>query len=318
MNEARQSSGRSRWAQAAAHWIGSIKPCHVLALGKAVGWLAYGAAISHRRIVRQNLAFIYPEWSRHTIDRLARRVFQHFGAVLFENLQALVMSRQQFQRRIVIEGECFLTAALAQPRGCLLISGHLGNWELGLLAGAAQFNRTALTVAKPVKFKLLNRLLTALRSRFGNRVVFKKGALQLMTRALKEGQTLIMLIDQGVRRPESVEIQFLGKRTLASPAAAYLAFRCRVPVVPLFCVRAPKGRYHLRILPPVVPQRTGDLRFDIQTFTQQLMRTVETAVRQYPEQWFWFHKRWKRTYPGLYPEYQVLRDRRRRRAGQQP
>lgn len=281
------------------------------AIGNAVGWLAYRGARRHRRIVRQNLAFIFPEWSRHEIDRRALRVFQHFGTVLFENFQALVMPRRQFQRRIVIEGQRTLIAALEQPRGCLLFSGHLGNWELGLLAGAAHFNRTALTVAKPVKFKLLHRLLTALRSRFGNRVVFKKGALRVMTRALRQGQTLIMLIDQGVRRPESVAIRFFGKRTLASPAAAYLAFRCRVPVVPLFCVRAPDGRYRLKILPPVVPKRTGDLRVDIQMFTQQLMDTVEAAVRLDPEQWFWFHKRWKRTYPDLYPDYQIQRQRRR-------
>lgn len=310
-----QFPGRTRWVDAFARWIGSLKPSHLQGVGTAVGWLAYCGAIRHRRIVHRNLAFVYPEWSRREIDRLARRVFKHFGTVLFENIQALVMPRRQFQRRIIIEGQNILTAALAQPRGCLLFSGHLGNWELGLLAGAANFNRTALTVAKPVKLKPLHRLLTALRSRFGNRVVFKKGALQLMTRALRKGETLIMLIDQGVRRPESVEIEFFGKRTLASPAAAYLAIRCRVPVVPLFCLRAPDGRYRLKILPPVAATRTGALRADIQTLTQQLMTTVETAVRQNPEQWFWFHKRWKRTYPDLYPEYRVLRHRRRIRKG---
>ncbi len=283
-----------------------------------IGWLAYHLDIRHRRIIRRNLAFVFPARSRHAIDRLALRVFQHFGTVVLESAQALVLPRRQFVRRIRIKGQDTLMSVLDQPRGCILFSGHLGNWELGLLAGAAHFNRTALTVAKPVKFELVHRLLTALRSRFGNRVVFKKGALRLMTRALREGQTLIMLIDQGVRRPESVEIRFMGKRTLASPAAAYLAFRCRVPVVPIFCLRALDGTYRLRILPPVAPRRTGALRTDIQAFTQDLMATVETAVREHPEQWFWFHKRWKRTYPELYPEYQILRRRRRRKKGRRP
>ena len=297
-----------------ARWSGAIKPACLQGLGNVVGRLAYYGDVRHRRIVRQNIKFVFPEWSPHKVDRIARLAFQHFGTVLFENLQALVMTRQQFRRRVVIEGESILTAALARPGGCLFYSGHLGNWEFGLLAGAAHFDRTALTVAKPVKLKPVHRMLTRLRSRFGNRVAFKKGALRLMTRALRRGETLIMLIDQGVRRPESVEIRFFGRRTLASPAAAYLAFRCRVPVVPLFCVRAPDGRYRLKIQPPVVPARTGNLRTDIQTFTQQLMDTVETAVRQHPEQWFWFHKRWKRTYPELYPEYQIRRQRRRAKA----
>ena len=139
-----------------------------------------------------------------------------------------------------------------------------------------------------------------------------------MTRALREGQTLIMLIDQGVRRPESVEIRFFGKRTLASPAAAYLALRCRVPVIPIFCLRQPDGAYCLKILPPVDHMRTGAFKVDIQALTQRLMATVEAAVRRHPEQWFWFHKRWKRTYPDLYPEYQILRRRRRIKKGRCP
>jgi KDO2-lipid IV(A) lauroyltransferase len=296
-----------------ARWLAAVEPAHLQRLGRFIGRLAYHLDLRHRRIVRRNLAFVFPEHDRTVNESLARRAFEHFGMLVLENIQALVLPREAFGRRIRIEGLAILETALEQPRGCLLYSGHLGNWEMGLLAGAASLNRTALTVAKPVKSKRVHRLLTALRSRFGNRVVFKKGALQLMTRALREGQTLIMLIDQGVRRPESVEVRFFGKRTLASPAAAYLAYRCRVPVVPIFCLRTTDGDYRLQILPPVERPRTGSLRTDIQAFTQALMDTVEAAVRHHPEQWFWFHQRWKRTYPDLYPGYRTRRRRRRRR-----
>ena len=309
---------RGRPAGGWARTVAGIAPARLHKAGRWLGRWACRCDLRHRRIVRQNLAFVFPEWSRRQIDEMAVRIFEHFGAVLLENLQALVLPRRQFAQRIVIEGEDILAAALAQPRGCLLFSGHLGNWEFGLLAGAAILDRTALTVAKPVKLKALHRLLTRLRSRFGNRVVFKKGALKVMTKALREGETLIMLIDQGVRRTEAVAIRFLGKRTMASPAAAYLAYRCRVPVVPIFCLRTPGGGYRLEVLPPIAAVRRGALRDDIQAFTQQLMATVETVVRRHPEQWFWFHKRWKRTYPELHPEYQVLRRRRRIRKGRQP
>jgi KDO2-lipid IV(A) lauroyltransferase len=136
-----------------------------------------------------------------------------------------------------------------------------------------------------------------------------------MIQALREGQTLAVLIDQGVRRKESVEVTFLGRKTLATPAVALLALRCRMPVVPLFCVRDSHGKYRLSILPPMVYQRTASLRHDIQAFTQLLMNTLEDAIRDDPEQWFWFHRRWKRTYPELYPEYQVLRRRKRKKKG---
>ncbi len=313
-----RAEGIGRAAAAIGRWIAAVKPAHLQRMGRLIGRLAYRVDLRHRRIVRRNLAFVFPEHGRSVNEGLARHAFEHFGMLVLENIQALVLPREAFGKRIRIEGQAILEAALEQPRGCLLFSGHLGNWELGLLAGAANLNRTALTVAKPVKFKPVHRLLTALRSRFGNRVVFKKGALQLMTRALREGQTLIMLIDQGVRRPESVEVRFFGRRTLASPAAAYLAYRCRVPVVPIFCLRTAEGDYRLQILPPVERLRTGSLRADIQAYTQALMVTVEAAVRRHPEQWFWFHKRWKRTYPELYPEYQILRRRRRLRKARRP
>jgi KDO2-lipid IV(A) lauroyltransferase len=110
-------------------------------------------------------------------------------------------------------------------------------------------------------------------------------------------------------------VTFFGKQTLATPAVALLALRCRMPVVPIFCMRETHGTYHLQVLPPLTFKRSESLRHDIQAYTQMLMDTLENAINDYPEQWFWFHRRWKRTYPELYPEYQVIRRRKRKKKG---
>ena len=102
---------------------------------------------------------------------------------------------------------------------------------------------------------------------------------------------------------------------MATPAAALLALRGRMPVVPMVCTRDSHGRYTISAKPPIVFTRTGDLRQDVQALTQRLMDFLEGAIRAYPEQWFWFHKRWKRTHPDLYPEYQVRRRRKRLKKG---
>jgi KDO2-lipid IV(A) lauroyltransferase len=295
--------------------IGHLPVSGLEKLGRSLGRVAYWLDIRHRRIVSQNLAFIYPEWSPRQRRRLAKRIFQHFGIVFLEILQAPFLSRTKLIERVYIEGQDILIKALDHPRGCLLYSAHLGNWEFGLLALSARLNRSTTTVAKPIKWKLAHNWLTALRSRFGNQVFFKDGAMPWMIRALREGQTLTILIDQGVRRKEAVEVTFFGKQTMATPAAALLAMRCRVPVVPIFCVRDARGQYLTKILPPVDYQRTASLRHDIQAYTQMLMDTLENAIRDNPEQWFWFHKRWKRTYPELYPEYQAIRKRKRQKKG---
>lgn len=297
-----------------AVFIGHL-PIFVLEpIGRGLGNLAYWLGI-RRRIVRQNIAFIYPEWNSRQRRRLAKQVFQHFGIVVLEILQAPFLSRKQLAERLSIEGEDILLNAMNHPRGCLVFSAHLGNWEIGLLGLAAQLNRSAMTVAKPIKGKLVHNWMTAVRSRFGNQVFFKAGAMPLMIRALRDGQTLAMLIDQGVRRPESVEVTFLGKRSLATPAAALLALRCRMPVVPIFCLRGARGKYQLKVLPPVTYERTTSLRHDIQAYTQILMDILADAIRDEPQQWYWFHRLWKRTYPELYPEYQALKKRKRRKKG---
>ena len=83
----------------------------------------------------------------------------------------------------------------------------------------------------------------------------------------------------------------------------------------MFCVRDDRGRLTVLVQPPLEMVRTGDLHADIQANTQSITDVVEKAVRQYPDQWFWVHKRWKKYYPDLYPEYEARRQRRHRKKG---
>jgi KDO2-lipid IV(A) lauroyltransferase len=284
-------------------------------LGRGIGRIAYGLDIRHRRIILQNLAFIYPQWDSGQTRQMARRVFEHFGVVLLEILQAPFLSRAQLMDRVHVEGLEILVQAMHEAHGCLLYSAHLGNWELGFLALSARLNCSVLTVAKPIKLGAAHAWLNALRSRFGNRVVFKDGALPFMVRSLRKGHTVAVLIDQGVRHKEAVEVSFFGKRTMATPAAALLGLRCRVPVIPIFCVRGRDGRYRIQVQRAVPFDRSASLRSDIEAFNQKLFYILEDIIKEYPEQWFWFHKRWKRTHPDLYPEYRELRRKKRRKKG---
>jgi KDO2-lipid IV(A) lauroyltransferase len=132
-----------------------------------------------------------------------------------------------------------------------------------------------------------------------------------MARLLRRGKTLGILIDQGTTRSEGVEVTFFGRKALATPAAALLAQRYGSSVVPGFCVRDGKDRLTLIVEPPLSLKQTKDSRADAQINTQIMTEAIEKAVRTYPEQWFWFHKRWKRHYPELYPEDLARRRRRR-------
>jgi len=121
---------------------------------------------------------------------------------------------------------------------------------------------------------------------------------------------MALLIDQS-KRSESVDARFLGKWVTATPAAALLALRCKSPVIPGFCTREPDGQLSLRLDPPLNLQRTDDLRADLIANTQMMTDIVERAIREHPDQWLWLHKRWKKHYPHLYPEYFARRQRRK-------
>ena len=133
-----------------------------------------------------------------------------------------------------------------------------------------------------------------------------------MRQALRRGEVTGLLIDQA-KRSESVDVRFFGKRVTATPAAALLAFRCKSPVLHIYCVREANGQLTFRVDPPLELKRTHDLRSDLITNTQMMTDVVEKAIREYPDQWLWLHKRWKKHYPHLYPEYFARRHRRKER-----
>jgi len=297
--------------------IGKLAHRHIIGLGKVLGAAAYFLDLPHRRIVRRNLQFTHPDWTREKIDNLARRVFQNLGISFLETFQLATLSREQVLGRVRVVGLENLQNALKSKSGLILVSAHLGSWETGLLFFCCYIQKPILGVAKKIRLAPLNRWVHRLRSRFGLKIVYKKGALPEMRRVLRRGGVIGLLVDQS-RRSEGVDVNFFGHRVTTTPAAAFLAIRCQSPVLPLFCVRDDSGRLNVIVKSPLEMKRTGDLRSDIQSNTQMITDVVEKAVRQYPDQWFWVHKRWKKYYPDLYPEYQARRQRRheKKRASQ--
>ena len=243
---------------------------------------------------------------------ISRRIFQNLAITLLEIFQMASYSCQEILEKVRSRGEEHLVRAVEQNRGLIIISAHLGNWEAGLQFLSCFLQLPTTGVAKKIRFRPLNRWLNRVRTRFGLTIVNKKGALPDMRTALRRGEVTGLLIDQG-KRSESVDVRFFGKLVTTTPAAALLALRCKSPVVPIFCVREADGQLTIRVDPPLVLKRTNDLRSDLITNTQMMTDVIEKMVREYPDQWLWLHKRWKKHYPHLYPEYQLRRQRRKQR-----
>ncbi|RPH51860.1 MAG: hypothetical protein EHM85_05120 [Desulfobacteraceae bacterium] len=293
------------------HLFAAIPKSIIGFVGKTLGMLIYYLDIPHRRIVKRNLKFAFPEWNDKKIAIIAGRVFQNLGLTILEIIQLALFSKEDFLRNIRIRGEDHLLNAIEGGKGIIIISAHLGNWEAASLFSPCYFGYPITVVARRIESGIINSWILKLRTRFGNSIIDKEGALPEMMQTLRSGKILALLIDQGTKKSEGVELAFFGKKVTVTPAAAMLALRCKSPVIPVFCVRGEDQKLTIIIEPPVQLVRTNDLRDDLKTNTQIMTDVIEKAVRKYPDQWLWLHKRWKRFYPELYPEYIARRKRRR-------
>jgi KDO2-lipid IV(A) lauroyltransferase len=268
--------------------------------GRLLGTIAYVLDHRHRQIVVRNLQFTHPNWPRDRIRKLSIHVFQNFGIAILEILQLACMSGEDILRRVRIRGKQNLIHALEGPNGIIAISAHIGNWEMAPPFVSNYFGKRSVSVARQVSPEWLDRWIYWLRTRFGNTIVDKKGALPTMARTLKKGNILGILIDQGTKRSQGVEVKFFGRTTTATPVAAMLARRFDSTVLLSYCIREPGKYLTLVVEPPLHLQKTDDVRADLQNNTQIMTDAIERAVKKYPEQWFWFHKRWKRHHPEIY------------------
>ena len=282
-------------------FIAQIPKNQLLFFGKMLGNLLYYLAAPQRHIVRRNLQFSHIESSPQQIQRLAKRIFQHFGITILELLQMTCFSQKELLTSLRVENKEILIEALASQRGIVLVSAHLGNYEMAWQYVPCYFGRQIVGVAKKMRNVWLDRFIHQIRTSFGNRILYKKGALPEMMQTLRQGEIVGILMDIS-RRFEGVEVTFLGRRATATPAAALLGIRCKSPIIPAFCHRNGNGKLVVRLERPIEIQRTKDLRFDLQKNTQLITDRVEQAVRNYPEQWNWMLRRWKEFYPNLYPE----------------
>ena len=294
-------------------FIADLPHKYILWLGRLLGRFMYFADVPHRRIVRRNLKFVFPEWKPERIKGTSLRIFQNIGMTFIEICQIACLPKDHLFLRTKVKGKKILLDAIKGNKGAILISAHLGNWEIVAPFLSANISTRASMVGRRLRVNLINRLISGLRTRFGATVIDKEEGMPKMMRAIREGKMLGIMLDQGTQSSMGVKVNFFDRAVTATHAPALLALRCRCPVVPIFGVREIDGSLTIIVEPPLKLKRTKDLKVDLKVNTQLMVSAIEKAVRAYPEQWFWVHKRWKKYYPFLYPEYMARKKRRRER-----
>ncbi len=273
-----------------------------LRYAQILGDLAYRVDRRHRTIVRNNLKFAFPDWTESRVRQVSRQTFQNLGRLITEILQASHMSRAEILSRCRLSGAEHFQRALEGGRGMLLVSAHLGNWEIALQYLAYRFRTPILLVVRPFSPAPLERWMHAVRSRCGNQVISKKKALPDMMKTIRNGGIVAIMADVS-RRKASVPVNFFSHRARANHAAALLAVRRGTPVIAAFSSRMDDGRFSIDIPPPIAIQKSGNLKDLLKINTQRITDATEWAIRRQPDQYLWLQKRWKDYYPQLYPGY---------------
>jgi len=146
-------------------------------------------------------------------------------------------------------------------------------------------------LARPLDNARLNALLERVRQRTGNVVIYRRGAIRRVLRLLHANQGVALLIDQHVHT-DAVFVDFFDRPAATTSALAMLALRTGAPVIPVFDVPLPRGRYRMIYEHPVDPPK-DDSPEEIRAFTQRCTDVLEMYVRRYPELWLWMHRRWR-------------------------
>lgn len=257
-----------------------------------------------RRVAEGQIAAAFPELSGGEVQRLARESYRHLGRVAAE---VALLSRADITATLDhvsgIDGFDLIDSRLHDGRGAILLTGHLGNWELGGAAVAAKGMHIDVVV-RLMGNPIVDSFLSRTRHRLGMTVVRDRDAVRQAPRALRDGHVVAFLIDHSGLHIASSFVPFFGRPAKTPRGPAVLALRLGAPVFFATSIRQPDGRYHIHVR-EILAERTGDTDGDVDAILGEYSRLLEQYVRLAPEQYFWQHRRWKRQPPDTPPE---LRD----------
>jgi len=265
----------------------------VLFLGTVMGRVFHAVSGSRRRLALQNLEAAFPARSKKERAAIAHEMSGHFGRLLLALLKFSTMTPEQMLAHVEFEGEERVRAAHAHGKGVLLFTGHFGFWEINALVHALVLHPMAV-LARPLDNPRLHDLLEQVRGRTGNSVIYRRGAVRRVLRALAENQAVAVLIDQHIQTADAVYVDFFNRPAATTSALAALALRTGAPVIPVFALPLPGGRFRMvyeHAVDPPGASSTDPLR----DFTQRCTDVLEMYVRRYPGLWLWMHRRWRET-----------------------
>jgi len=259
---------------------------------KSLLMLFYHAAAKHRLIALHNLRCAFPEKEMEELITIAKGVYRNVAITAAEFFSMPSITRENLHEWVELEGLEHYEAGISQGKGLLSIIAHFGNWEL-MPVIAPFLLKPLYIVYRPLDSPVLDNMVEHMRTINGNWMIPKGGSGKRIMELLQQNHLIGILSDQNVAAREGVFVDFFGRPACTGVGLAVLALRSGAPIIPGFMARQKSGKYKLILKPLVEVSRTGDYERDLLENTQRFTKIVEEIVREYPDQWFWIHQRWK-------------------------
>jgi KDO2-lipid IV(A) lauroyltransferase len=285
----------------------------VLAVARTLGWLprrlarllvriitvaCYAGLTRLRRVGERNLELALPQVSPKAREKILRHVFRNLGWQLVEFCRMPRYTAENTRRWIRTEGLEHYLAASARGRGVLVLTGHLGGWELSGFYHSLMGHPMGMVIRR-LDNRLLDEYVNNIRCMYGNRVLHKDDYARGLLTAMRTGETVGILMDTNMTPPQGVFVRFFGIMACTASGLARVALKTGAAVVPGFLLwEAAEQRYVLHFGPELLFTRSGDHEADILAATQQCNDVLEAWIRRYPDQWLWIHRRWQTRPPG--------------------
>lgn len=258
--------------------------------------LHYMFAAKDRSVVKENLKAIFPEKPDREIRIIRRRVFRNFAKYLVDFFRFSRIDKEYIKNNIKIENICYLDEALSKNKGVIVLSAHLGNWELGGIIIALS-GYPFWVVALPHKQKDVDKFFNFQRESKGVKVIPLGKAVRTCLNVLSEKKMVALLGDRDFTE-RGITVDFFGKATLLPEGPAAFSLKTGAPIVPGFMLRNKDDSFTLRFEKPIFldscPETTNrvDKYEELAGLIMRYKIIIEDYIKKYPDQWYMFRRFW--------------------------
>ncbi|KAA0211664.1 MAG: hypothetical protein EDM69_00140 [Chlorobiota bacterium] len=241
-----------------------------------------------KKVADDNLKICFPEKDNQFRDKIIKQAYRNLFITLFEILYFPSFDKSSLTKLIRYNNYQVMDKALSGKRGVILASMHYSNWELTAFAYPFFFGQSLNIIYRTQADTNINRSINEYRAISGNNLIGTGGSLREIFEILNSNGIVAFMVDQSANPKYSVYPEFFGIKTATFSGSAKIALKLNVPVVFAYGERMKDNTYNITF-----KEIQNPFKNDIESLTQQIQAEVESVIKKNPDQWFWFHRRFK-------------------------